>query len=602
MTSRQNDTPVHLPHSRSLASYFSLLVIASCPVAVIFFIIPFELYYPQRTEWGGEKALPLLFAGVGTLLIPILGIILYGANRCSGKGAQWIASALFFIGIYILCADIFAPLQCSLLDGFFPKSSEPLTMTIRECAIGVGLLGLFLWLGTTRIISHATGITSGIWALSLGYLLVVAQSDIETKVRISPPTRSDLKNIYHIVLDELQTDVALAVIKDLHLEKSVRGFTVFPFNSSSYLFTKASFPNYMTGTTYKAGENFQEWLNTPSRKGILKELSERGYEIAMNAPMRAWDNDYVTRFRDLDEVMQDSLQLRFPGFGDFFPVWFARLLPNPLTNEALSLGHGLERKLSRKIEKNGYFPRSINEGREPYASVLMLKDAIKRERTLSPTGRYTYLHAILPHGPYVMDGTCRFTRQLPPARVRSYYQQAVCGIRLVRSFLRELKRLKRYDNSIIILHADTGHGLRGLIQIEENTILSSEENSETPRSERKGTYPDWNERQLFARTLSFLSVKPAGASSPLAYSRKNSQLLDLYPTVMSMIGAPSSPDTTEGTSLLLSDEIFPHRESSFFLFDPRDKAPVMTTYRWDAERAHIHMTSLLGELENGGTR
>ena len=100
-----------------------------------------------------------------------------------------------------------------------------------------------------------------------------------------------------------------------------------------------------------------------------------------------------------------------------------------------------------------------------YASVLMLRRLAREEADREPSGHYLYAHAILPHGPFVMDDGCNyvgkhgFGRKDKDARRAAYVDQAGCAIRLVADFLDRLKSLGRYDAATIVVHADTGHGL-----------------------------------------------------------------------------------------------------------------------------------------------
>lgn len=576
-------------------NFWTLAIVSSTFVASLFFLLPFELYYPQRLLWDEVTSLPLAFSCMGVVILMVEITLLFFVYKVTPNIGRRISFTLFLVGIFVLLADVFAPIQSTPLDGFELVSREPRYLTGIEVGIFGSLLFLSFWNGGLTMKRSAKTISLCLWILSITYLVVILftpESSPSNKTKTVP--RTDLKNIYHIVLDELQTDSALSVINDLNLAPKLAGFTIFPFNSSSYLFTKSSFPNYMSGTTYRGDETFQSWLEGFKEKGILKGVAEKGYMVSMYAPWTTWNNRYAAEYKTLDRVMRDSLPSLLPGMGDFFPIWFARILPNFLTNEAFRLGSGIERKLSRIFNFVERYPRTIGEGKEPFSSVLMLNESIAREKFLPPTGRYTYLHAVLPHGPYVMDGRCSFTKRFSQIRVSSYYQQSVCGLLLVTGFIKELKRLKRFEDSIIIVHADTGHGLRGFIHIEGKKILSSEERGDTP-TQKPGTkrYPDWNERQLLSRTWSFLMIKPPGSGEPLKISEKRSKLYDLYPTLMHLIDLPVPEGTAKGVSLWDTEDLTRSRENNYYLYDPRDQTPKILKYSWDEKKSVEHLSGVL---------
>ena len=60
------------------------------------------------------------------------------------------------------------------------------------------------------------------------------------------------------------------------------------------------------------------------------------------------------------------------------------------------------------------------------------------EKDRASNGEYVYAHAILPHGPYVMDAKGRFNNSLRRKEVYGYDSQVECAFRLLLKFLYEL--------------------------------------------------------------------------------------------------------------------------------------------------------------------
>jgi hypothetical protein len=254
---------------------------------------------------------------------------------------------------------------------------------------------------------------------------------------------------------------------------------------------------------------------------------------------------------------------------DFFQLWFARIAPNALTNEAIKLGEELSNRLFSFTRGNTSYPDTIEHGREPYSSALMLRYLKNAEVRRPPNGEYVYAHAIIPHGPYVMNANCDYRKFMPQARTSSYYQQVHCAFLRVIEFVDELKRLNRYDDATIIIHADTGHGFRGFLSKRSGLIQGSVKNE---RKKRKPAFlknrNGWTDNQIAARSLAFLMIKPARARGSLTYSDVKSQLIDLRPTVQSLIGDVHSGPSAQLEGVSVFSPTFPaQRQHLVYYYD-----------------------------------
>jgi hypothetical protein len=573
-------------------SYKESYLIITLPLAVVFFLIPFEIYHPQKILWENTLRLPLFFVAVGVVLF-ILGLPLYLLlKRLNINLASNLVLLSFYLGLHILLADLLAPLKSTPMDGFALKSLEPINYSYREGFIFLCLLAGYFLISKKKQHILASFVASIIWLVSVAYLvLILAASTGSKEKKITSLPKQDLPNIYHIVLDELQTDAAIGVLKDQKLIENLDGFTFFPYNRSNYLFTNSSFPSYMSGTTFQRNEKFKDWQKSYLAQGILPYLKHKGYHISLHIPDKNWELPEEFDHTTLHQVMRQHIDTPLPGLSDFLPIWLARLSPNFLSNEALKLGGFFESKIVKFVGYTGRYPRSIEDGIEPFASVMMLQEAIEQEKNLSSTGRYTYLHAVLPHGPYVIDGNCVYTRAMSSKKVLSYYKQAVCALHLVSQYLEELKRLNRYNSSIIIVHADTGHALHGLINIDGNTISTSRSSTPLFLPETNSLeYPKWSTDQLLARTLSFLMIKPIESKNSFTISEHYSTLLDVYPTVLFLVDGSADKNLT-GSSLF--GTISTSKENNkYYLYDPRLATPNIIALDWDASKATAHLNKL----------
>lgn len=574
--------------AKFLKSDITFLFITFTPVAAIFFLIPFELYYNARQYWNFNRSIPVSFAIAGLAAYIALLAIVFIALRVRRQLGIYISIFLFCLGTFVLLADVFSPLQASPLDGTEITSTEPLKISLIEAFILVAVLSMALFLRPPRLILLAVAFTLFLVLLSAGYLgLIILTPEsgprLAWKQRKNPNLRG---NVYHVVLDEMQTDAAMLFFEDEEARSNFPGFTLFRYNMCNYLYTRASLPSYMTGNLYREG-SFKRWRNRFKKEGLIKDLYDKGYRITMYSPRANWKNPYVAHFKSLQKIYEEETQEKSAYYNDFTQIWLARIMPNVLTNEALLWSKGLGQWVYARFKirksddrfprikgmKRAWLPVKISEGVEPFSSLLMLNRMIEEEKARTSNGEYVYGHAVLPHGPFIFDENCEYQPGLRKKGVFGYFSQVKCAFRLIIDFLEELKRLRRYDSSTIVIHADTGHGHLGYIKREGSNIIGIKGDKARLGERFLGNPLVWNKHQVLARTMALLMIKPAHASEDLKYSEKLSQLIDLRFTLADLLDLRSKAKT-RGIPLYL-EEVPKTRESVFFFYPPEDEEPEM---------------------------
>jgi hypothetical protein len=572
------------PTRRSTLAYHLL---ACAPVFSIFFLIPLELYYTAQPYWNFDRGIPLDFVmvGLGVLVaVQLLQFVAFRIHRTVGAG---VALSLFGLGLYILFADLFAPLQSSFLDGTELTSSEPLRLTLLELFFLVAVTAWIVIGKSKRVLPAATWLTGGLVAVCAGYLAVVALTPRPTMSVSagSKPPASITGNVYHIVLDEMQTDAALLMLEEPERRARFDGFTLFENTMSTYIFTRASLPNYLSSRTYEPGTDLRDWELSFKGESVFDAAHQSGYQVVMFSPRPLWAYDAISKFKSLQQVYQEVTSNRAALYNDFARIWLARLCPNLLTNEALEQGKRLgqwvaarrtdasQNRLGALTERFGYVPQTIAEGLEPFASVLMLEELTKSEKDRPAAGIYVYAHGLLPHGPYVMNADLKVNLHLRGRPTLGYVSHVQGAFVLLENFIAELKRLDRYESSTIVIHADTGHGHRGFVsRTAEGKVVSSER---TRAAREGGVFEQnslkWNRHQLFSRTRPLLMIKPARAAGPMQVSEVLAQLVDLYPTMKSILNL-KGPPPPNGVALF-SEAPPPDREAAFYVFDHEDHLP-----------------------------
>lgn len=542
---------------------------ASVPIISVFFILPFELYYNSIEYWNWNYTLPITFLLIGLFFYILLAIGITILLKLNQRICNYFSTFLLFIGIFILFADVFSPLQASLLDGTKITSSEPIKYTLLELGIFSFLLIAIIKINNRLLDIVKIYLPFVLIIISIVYLFIIL---FTTKPMFKSAegkyfNKNIIGNIYHIVLDEMQSDVALIGIEEKKLPSKLQGFTIYKNNISNYLYTSSSFPSYMTGSIYNKG-SFSEWQKSFNSNGLIHKLHEFGYRIVFFPARRSWCNSDMSECVTLGEFFENKTKnITKYYYKDYFQIWIARIMPNVFTNEALAIGKEIGDTLLEKTFgfDNKLIPKSIAEGKEPFSSVLMLKELIITEKERPSDGQYIYAHALIPHGPYVINDNGEYDPNHRSKGTSAYYTQVKYALDLLMEFIDELKLLGRYDKSTIVIHADTGHGHRGFIYKKSKKLIGT---AETDKKEKEPIFNNsfgWSKDQLIARTMALLMIKPPNNKEDLQFSETESQLIDIYPTILDLTKI-TDPSYSHGGKSLYGEKIVKARKSYFYLY------------------------------------
>jgi arylsulfatase A-like enzyme len=163
-------------------------------------------------------------------------------------------------------------------------------------------------------------------------------------------------------------------------------------------------------------------------------------------------------------------------------------------------------------------------------------------------GQYRFAHMILPHGPYVMDSEGKYVGRQKGTR----WQHVQLANRLMTELIDELKRLDRYDQTVLIVHSDTGIDLNPEISGQSfgaDGKMKHANGAPLP-PERKTDPRLWTSETVRARSQSLLLIKPPrhhGYRTNWAVS----QLADIPPTLLGIINVPADTfNFPQGVDLL----------------------------------------------------
>jgi hypothetical protein len=283
------------------------------------------------------------------------------------------------------------------------------------------------------------------------WVLTPRTTSSKVDLRQSPIGGSErLPNIYHFVFDAYQTDL-LEHTLSAETRKALGGFTFFPNNKAEWGWTPMSFGTFLSGRDYFYDRTSPEFVSGAfdSKASFLYWLKSLGYETVAFVP-GSWigKDTFFDHFISHDEAAKDDL---LPlNTEAFWNLWLYSNTPAALrdTVERRHWFAGLTEEDMNLLESGRLLPSS-----SPVTSYLGFQKMMEAERALSPTGRYTMVHVIIPHYPLKLKADCSYS---VGSATTEPVEQAQCALKLILDFTQLLKDLGRFDDSLILIHGDHG--------------------------------------------------------------------------------------------------------------------------------------------------
>ncbi len=265
------------------------------------------------------------------------------------------------------------------------------------------------------------------------------------------PARGVAGNVYHIILDEFQSDAYNYIInKDKNF--MLDGFVYYKDFHTNYGLTYLSLPNIFTGKVYSEGMSYRDWQKNYISNGFLSGLTQNGVGVSYYAEL--YEESKLPFI-----VFMRSAQLRENASWAFYSdLLFRRLLPYTLLGVLDKFGHDETVSVDPKSGTYGFSLTNFwgfmgaqvqNEG-----SLALFEKMLEHETHLPSSGRYVFCHLMIPHKPYLFD---KNGNPLTPGNnFANYLKQVEFTINTIKRFINVLKKLNRFDDSLIILQGDHG--------------------------------------------------------------------------------------------------------------------------------------------------
>lgn len=356
----------------------------------------------------------------------------------------------------------------------------------------------------------------------------------------SGAVQAELPNIYHFVMDEYQTEMFSNTVTP-ELESKLGGFVMYPNNTSVFGRTEMSLPTMFLGKNYDFKSPPVEFQQSALARddSYLHTLNEAGYSTS--AVMHPVFDFKISQFdsilfhkaivkNDLSEDRKSLLKL-----------WFFSVLPTRVSSMFLADTDADQLRYKNLL--------STSAPNISYNSSRIIMD---NEKNLPANGRYQLLHLLIPHFPHTLSRECEFGKEFKTSPTT----HTECANKVITDYVSELKRLGRFENSLIIVNSDHGSSFAY-----ENGKLRHLGQTEEIR---------YGLEFARARSRALLMIKPVGVGGEgsLQYQHAPSSVLDIAPTLLNAIGLPVDSDM-QGHDLFGTHAISDDRAKEYYFYNKR---------------------------------
>lgn len=578
------------------AYFISLIVLTT----VLFIFGPSHIFITNKREFPKVflEYLPgLVLASVVVFLLLFLGYILviFCLNKFGIKTTKItniILKTQFSLGLLIWIQFNFLNWDYGVFDGTVIDFSQHHRKALFEALIWVGIPFLIFKVSkiNKKFVKKVSIFIILIQTFYFIYNFVSFNQQLTYKrYELSDQSKysfSANKNVIYLVLDALQSDIFLELIKENN-EVSFDGFTYFSNTLAGYNSTYPTVALMLSGQFYKNEQPIHQYLNNIflNKNTILTDFINSDYNVEvypinrMTLPVndKIADNankrDYsLASLKDLIYILDITLFRSFPQIMKrhiysnqswFLTSRLSKLLPEINNSQAGGqLGsHRMNLEFANNIQN------------------ITLNDNY---------GEFKFYHLFGAHNPYRLTKNLQLSDDIDQD-IDGYKEQVKAMITLINRLIDSLKENKIYDNSLIVIAAD--HGL-GYIP--------------------KWVEHDWKTyhiigRHTWARALPALMIKPFNSTGPLIIDDNPASLKDVPKTITYL--ADISSKNYPGINIFGNDNNYLNRERKYYYFNWQHRnwntsyLPPMNEYiiQGDARKVSSWRTDFKLYLENGET-
>lgn len=580
--------------------YFSIIP-SLFIVSNIFFFGPFTIYRGNITEFSTP-----FISILNNFLFPSI-ILLICLNLLSlflpQKLQSCYISLLFILGILIWLQGNILVWDYGVVGITDIDWSKYASKAWLEAVIWITLLFLSL-IFSNKLKKIAVFVCSTLILMQLFYVVIISiqfpsvWSKIKEDQSISPSkdifTFSQEKNIIHIVLDELQTDITYDILNQSskYYHKVLDGFTFFTDALSPFPTTIVNIPAIMSGRVYKNDIPVFEFVHKiMNGNSIPNLLYEHGYEVDLihTLPPDYYKTGNYNNFYTIPHYYSrsdDSIRhysnsytegkkiqsiVIFRHVPHFFKKKFAT---SNLVKE--SFGSFVDITESERIRRLSH--------------KLFLQDLIDNILIDRGAPVYKFIHLATTHYPASTLENCEEAGKALPWNWENIRIQAKCSFDHFLQFIDRLKELNIYDSSLIIIQADHGyyHVYNSKQQVEIKN-LGKDIRNDNYRSEEYIA-------QMFCAARPTLLIKPPYHKGELKVSDSPVSTIEIPATIVSLLGFDDASFPGKSIFKVQKDEkrkrtfLYYDSFNDHFYFDKLNEyliqGPILDTSSWQMITSH----------------
>jgi len=368
---------------------------------------------------------------------------------------------------------------------------------------------------------------------------------VQASSQVHEKGQTRLPNIYHIVLDMFQTDL-FEFARTRGAEEHLAGFTYYPENTAAYQWTVMSIPSVFLGDycpSLKFPDGQYEWDAFNSPKSFVHGLVESGYET-YGLTLSTFPAERFQHAIAADAAYCAEKSFTRSNSALFRSLWAFTYLPGAIGRRCAYADDIAALATGKPILPASGVATS-------HAALLRF---LQEEADLPEHNRYTFLHVLMPHFPFVITKDGLLAPQLENgAFTETSLEEQVLGTTcLMIQIIQKLKELGRFEDALILIHAD--HGYRYYLDLE------------TGKPKALRGFSQVEEARAYSRALLLLKLPGRDAREPLLVSRAEASLIDIAPTILDAVGVRSEHEYA-GFSLVDPANVRADRERRFIMHD-----------------------------------
>ena len=499
-----------------ISSFFSL---------TIFFFGPAHLYFTNIQEYSYPfSQIWHFFVAASACSILLLTIFL------SSLEAQYHQKAIsFFLVLSCLLwlqGNIFV-WDSGVLDG---------RQIIWSGNVAYGLIGCIIWI-PFLIVAIAAPVRFWKIAQQAGAAFILIQSISLLLAVVQVPEGPSLlgkdvvdekplyrfssdKNVIMLILDAFQSDIFQEIInEEPSYGEFFDGFTYYRNAVGGYASTYASVALLLSGRFYENSIPVQDFIKeTFSSTSIPKVLTDNGYRVDLiNGGVCVYADETIAASRpEISQIIQQKRKIEEVTF--ILDLTLFRYLPYVLkkyiyNDQSWCLSNVYSKMVSKESVARDHW--SIRQ----WESIEFVRRMVREATADSDRKTFKYVHLVIPHPPVSFNERLEykkmeFTRE-------NYKRQAKGSLNLVHTLLKKMIEIGVYDNTMILILADTGLGGNIAVDVDESGYTEN------------ANYQFLKVEQAKAHALPLFLVKPFMARGRLKISDAPVSHADVAKTIVS---------------------------------------------------------------------